>query len=185
MPIRSMIQGHTRRAVLCAASYAACAVLSGARRDPEFMRYDAAARRVELTIIAALDRSNSGYNLNGASYGAHRLTVPDGWKVTVSFVNRDVVPHSIAVIRDVRYLPLRIAHPVFAGAASRAPEIGLPAGARQDDIAFVAGRPGAYLIACGVPGHAVSGSYLRFTVSSADTVPSYETTPPNRNAAQR
>jgi sulfocyanin len=151
-------------------------VLSGSRRDPQFLRYDAAARRVDLTIIAALDKSNSGYNLNGASYGAHNVIVPTGWTVTIDFVNRDVMPHSIAVIRESRLLPLRVARPVFAGASSRAPEIGLPAGGRQNDIAFVANAAGAYLLACGVPGHAVSGSYLKFTVSSVDTIPRYELT---------
>jgi len=158
-------------------AYATCVVLSGSRRDPEFMRYDAAAHRVDLTITAALNQSNSGYNLNGASYGAHRITVPLGWTVTMDFMNRDVFPHSIAVIREPRLLPLRIAKPVFAGAASRAPEIGLPAGSRQKDIAFVASLPGSYLIACGVPGHTASGSYLSLTVSPVDTVPTYDTNP--------
>jgi hypothetical protein len=146
-------------------------LFTGARRDPEFMRYDAAARRVDLTIIAAFDQSNTGYNFNGASHGAHRIPV---------FVNRDVFRHSIAVIREVRSLPLRITKPVFPGAASRAPDVGLPAGARQDDIAFVADRPGEYLLACGVPGHAVLGSYLRLTVSSADSVPRYEVVAPSQ-----
>lgn len=163
-----------RRVALLAAGYAACVVLAGSRRDPQYMRYDAAARRVELTIIAALDKSNSGYNLNGASYGAHHVIVPMGWTVTIDFVNRDVIPHSIAAIRESRLLPLRVARPAFASASSRAPEIGLPGGGRQNDIAFVANVAGPYLLACGVPGHAVSGSYLRFTVSSVDTVPRYE-----------
>jgi len=174
------IRGFARRAVVCGLSYAACVLFTGARRDPEFMRYDAAARRVDLTIIAAFDQSNTGYNLNGASHGAHRITVPSGWRVTVSFVNRDVFRHSIAVIREVRSLPLRITKPVFSGAASRAPDVGLPPGARQDDIGFVADRPGAYLLACGVPGHAVLGSYLRLTVSSVDSVPRYEMVAPSQ-----
>lgn len=174
MPSHSRIRDRARRLVLLAAGYAACMALSGARRDPQFMRYDPVARRVDLTIIAAFDKSNSGYNLNGASYGAHRIVVPIGWQVTIDFVNRDVMPHSIAVIRESRLLPLRVARAVFLGASSRAPEIGLPAGGRQNDIAFVANAAGAYLLACGVPGHAVSGSYLKFTVSSVDTIPRYE-----------
>ena len=175
MTFLSMFHDPGRRALRWAGISAACVLLSGSRRDPEFMRYDVVNRSVELTITAALDKSNSGYNCNGGSYGAHRVTVPTGWKVTIAFVNRDVIPHSVAVIREVRLLPLRIARPVFAGAASRAPEVGIPAGARQDDIAFVANRPGAYLIACGVAGHAVSGSYIRLTVSSVDSLPTYET----------
>ena len=130
------IRRLARRGMICGVGYAACVLFTGARRDPEFMRYDAAARRVDLTIIAAFDQSNTGYNLNGASHGAHRVTVPSGWRITVSFVNRDVFRHSIAVIREVRSLPLRITKPVFPGAASCAPDIRFPTGAGQGEIRF-------------------------------------------------
>lgn len=167
--------GKVRRTLTSVVTFAACTLLWGARREPAFLHYDAEARRADLTITAGYDQSNSGFNLNGASYGAHRITVPVGWKVTITFINRDKIPHSVGVVREEARLPTRIVRPVFAGAASRAIERGLPAGARQDDIAFVAERPGAYLLACGVPGHAAVGSYLRFAVSAEATIPTYET----------
>jgi sulfocyanin len=166
-----------RRAFIGVAGLATYALLSGARRDPEFMHYDADARRVDLTLIAAFDKSNSGYNFNGGSHGAHRITVPSGWQVRLTLVNRDVIPHSVAVVREQKLVPMRIARPDIAGAASPALEQGLPAGARQDHIAFVAAPPGEYLIACGVPGHAVLGSYLRLTVSSGAARPAYAVQP--------
>jgi sulfocyanin len=166
----------TRRAAIGVASCAVVAVLLGVRSDPEFMRYDAGARRVDLTVTAAFDQSNSGYNFNGGSHGGHRITVPNGWTVRLTFINRDVIPHSLAVVRQEKRVPMYVTRPAFAGAVSHALQRGLPTGGRQDDISFVAGEPGTYLIACGVPGHAVLGSYLELIVSSSATVPTYEMT---------
>ena len=164
-----------RHAVLIAASLGGWVILSAVRRDPEFLRYDAEARRVELTIIAAYDRSNTGYNFNGGFNGSHRVTVPLGWRVAVTLVNRDVFPHSFTVIRAVRQLPLRIDRPALPGAASRNHQVGVRAGGREDGIEFVATPAGAYLIACGITAHTVLGSYLHLTISPDATVPTYET----------
>jgi sulfocyanin SoxE-like protein len=169
------VRRDVHRAIVSVAILMASVVLSGGRRDPEFMRYDAEARRVDLTIIAAFDQSNSGYNFNGGSRGRHRITVPLGWRVVMTFENRDVMPHSAAVIREAKYVPVRIIAPAFRHAATSSIERGLPVGGREDGIEFVAERPGSYLIACGVPGHAVVGTYLRFVVSGDATVPTYET----------
>lgn len=170
---------YIRRLFLGAASCALAGLLVGAR-DPEFMRYDADARRVDLTVTSAFDQSNSGFNLNGGSHGSHRITVPAGWTVRLTFINHDVIPHSVAVVREQSQVPLYVARPAFPGAATRSLQRGLPAGDRQDDIAFVAGLPGSYLIACGIPGHAVLGSYLRLVVSPSATVPTYELTAVSR-----
>jgi len=163
-----------RRTVLVAASYAACAVLVGAGRDPEFMRYDAVARRVDLSITAALDQSNSGYNFNGGFDGSHRITVPLGWQVRMAFSNHDLFPHSVVVVGETKRLPLRVSRPAFVGAASSALQQGLPPGGRDDDIVFVANQAGVYLITCGVPAHTALGTYLRLVVSEDAAVPTYE-----------
>jgi sulfocyanin len=142
------------------------------------MQFDASGRRVDLLVVAAYTKANSGFNFNGGWSGSHRITIPAGWTVRINFVNRDVVPHSIGIVRQGRLLPTRIGRPVFPGAASRALEVGTPAGDRQDDIVFVASLPGAYLLACGVPGHTAVGSYLQFIVSQDAAVPNYEIGPP-------
>ena len=175
IPSNRTSQRTIRHAAVIAASIAAWVVLSAVRRDPEFMRYDAEARRVELTIIAAYDQSNSGYNFNGGFDGSHRVTVPLGWRVAVTFVNRDVIPHSFIVIRAVRNLPLRIDRAAFPGAASRKHQVGVGAGGREDGIEFVASQSGDYLIACGITGETVLGSYLRLVISADAKVPTYET----------
>jgi hypothetical protein len=51
----------------------------------------------------------------------------------------------------------------------------VPAGGREDGIEFVAGQPGAYLLACGITAHTAGGSYLRLTISADAKVPTYET----------
>ena len=162
------------RSAMIGAAWAGCVLLSGAKRDPEFLQFDAAARRVDLLVVAAYTKVNSGYNFNGGWNGSHRITIPVGWTVRIAFVNRDVIPHSVGIVREGRRLPTRIGRPAFPGGASRALEQGIPAGARQDDIVFVASSAGAYLLACGVPGHTAVGSYLRVTVSADATVPGYE-----------
>jgi hypothetical protein len=173
-----------RYAIACAA-WAGCMLLSGAKRDPAFLQFDATERRVDLLVVAAYTKVNSGYNFNGGWNGSHRITIPLGWSVRIAFENRDVIPHSVGIVREGRLLPTRIGRPAFAGAASRALEQGIPAGARQDDIAFVASAPGAYLLACGVPGHTAVGSYLRVTVSPDATLPTYEIGPATALAATR
>ena len=165
-----------RRATLAALSGALILLVCGvARPDPEFMRYDAATREVQLTVTAGYDKSHSGFNLNGGFHGSHRITIPAGWRVRLTFINADVIPHSIGVVREQKRVPASTLKPAFPGAASRAYASGIPAGGRQDDIAFVAAVPGGYWLACGVPGHAVMGSFLRLTISTEATVPLYET----------
>ncbi len=110
---------YTRRDFIGVAGYAAAAVFVGTGGAPKFMRYDADARRVDITLVAAYDTSNGGYNFNGGSHGGRRITVPTGWRVRLMFVNRDAIRHSVVVVREQEPLPMRIARPALAGAASR------------------------------------------------------------------
>ena len=178
------VHRQLRRPIVMAASVAGCLAWSGVPGDPEFMRYDAEARRVELTIIAAYDQANSGYNFNGGFNGNHHVTIPVGWRTAVTLVNRDVIPHSFTVIGVARRLPLRIDRPALPGGASRNHQVGVRAGGREDGIEFVAVLPGDYLIACGVTAHAALGSYLRLTISADAKAPRYETGVPASRVAE-
>lgn len=172
---------RTPRLTLLALAGAVLAVAAeanpGARvEDPEFMTFDSTTRAVQLTVIARYDGSNGGFNFNGGFGGGHRITVPVGWSVRMGFINRDVIEHSVAVVKDEGFPPIRIGRPAVPGAASRSLAAGIAPGGRDDDIAFAAQRVGAYLLACGVPGHAAVGHYLQFVVSSDARLPTYSTT---------
>ena len=152
-----------------------------APRVDDFMTYDAAQRTVQLTVVARYDGSNIGYNLNGGFQGSHVITVPLGWRVHTTFINRDVVPHSLGLVRQTKLLPTRIGKPAIAGAASRRLQSGI-AGNDRDEFEFVAAQSGPYFLACGVAGHAAIGSYLRFVISADAASPVYET---DRTIARR
>src|SRR5215470_17887012 len=62
--------------------------------DPNWLKADSAAAKVEVTIVAGLTSANGGMNFNGASAGALTLTVPLKWTVVLHFTNNDqVLPH--------------------------------------------------------------------------------------------
>ena len=168
--------GSGRLGVTAMVCVAALTMAANAGRDPEFMTFDADARRVDLTVIAAFDKSNSGYNFNGAPHGTALLTVPVGWQVRIAFSNRDVIPHSAVAIRQPKVAPLRVPTPAFSGAATRSFQRGLPPGA-EDYFTFVATPAGDYLISCGATGHLVLGTFLQLRVSADATTPRYERVP--------
>lgn len=174
MKLSMALRRHGRRSPAIAVAYSALVGLAGPTRAvPEFMTYDATERLVRLTVIARYNDTNSGYNLNGSIRGGHRVTVPLGWRVQVTFTNRDVVPHSLGLVRESRLVPIRIEKPALSGAATHRLVTGMPPH-DHDDFAFVAALPGSYLLACGVPGHAVNGGYLQFVIWAGTAVPTYE-----------
>ena len=137
-----------------------------------FMWYDAAARTTHVQLSAALDGNNGGMNFNGASKGAATITVPAGWKLRMTFVNRDAIPHSAIIIADQRPLPAIPETPAFGGAYTS----GLTAGLftdQTDELKFTASPAGQYILVCGVPGHGASGMWIRFVVSPSATAPAY------------
>ncbi|HET7457400.1 MAG TPA: PQQ-binding-like beta-propeller repeat protein, partial [Gemmatimonadaceae bacterium] len=130
-----------------------------ATRAGPFLAYDA-ERRVAWIRLDAGGHGAGALSFDGRTAGAGVFTVPAGWRVEVQFRNADAAPHSALVVRAVQPVPLTPGPAAFAGAASARPEVGLGAGA-QDRFAFVASQPGSFLVACGVPGHATAGMFLR------------------------
>lgn len=138
-----------------------------------FMAYDSTRRTVTLKVTGGLGGTHGGMSFNGAHDGGATVTVPAGWTVNVRFANADKVPHSMLVIREVSPLPAAPAVPDITGAASTRVASGIGARDRPDAFAFTAREPGRYLIACGVPGHAVSGMWIRLVVDARAAAPSY------------
>ena len=141
------------------------------RVDPAWLRADAAASTVQLTLIAGLGGTNGGMSFNGAVRGGLVFTVPVGWHVTVHFRNADqTLPHSVVVIPAVMPVPMAASAPAFPHAASRQLAQGLPSDAHQD-MTFTADRAGDFYIFCAVPGHGAAGMWIKMTVSATITGP--------------
>jgi uncharacterized cupredoxin-like copper-binding protein len=92
--------------------------------------------------------------------------------VEIRLRNGDAAPHSARVVSARDTMPLTIPGAVFAGAESANAEAGLAYG-RSEVFRFVADRPGSFLIACAVPGHAAAGMYVKLLVQADVSAPSW------------
>ena len=131
----------------------AAGALAGTPSPARFLRVDAPARTADVTLIAAYDGTNNGFNFDGYARGQLLWTVPLGWRVRVTCTNRGALPHSCAVVRGPRSATL-----AFRGAASPQPSTGLLEG-RTATFAFRATRVGVFRFACLVPGHEEARMY--------------------------
>lgn len=154
-------------------STAHAAAPTGPVRVNEFLTYDPRSRIVSLQLIAGYNGLNGSLNYNGATSGSHGLIVPKGWRIHVAVTNRDSdLQHSAIVIAKVLPPPIEPADPAFDGAALARLDEGL----QEDEtgtLDFVATRPGHFMIACGVPGHAQAGEWLELVVTNSALPPSY------------
>jgi sulfocyanin SoxE-like protein len=118
-------------------------VIAAAPNPHRFLEVDRAGRRVTLTLVAAYDGANSGFNFDGYGRGELLLSVPVGWRVRIRCENRGPLRHSCAVVRGPQTTT-----PAFPHAATAALQAG-----KRASFAFVATRRGTYRLACLVPGH--------------------------------
>ena len=125
-----------------------------------------AARTVSFHLVAAHDQANSGFNFNGYGRGALAVSVPEGWRVSVTCENRGPLNHSCAIVRGPGD-----SQPAIAGAASPNPVSGQAPGTTTA-FEFTAQGQGTYRIACLVPGHEQAGMWDTFTVGAASGQPS-------------
>jgi sulfocyanin len=137
----------------------------------DFISYDAGRKTVGILLIAAANSAQGGFNFNGGSEGDQTITVPVGWTVNFDVENHDAIPHSAIVVRDQTPLPVSPDQPAFPRAFTNDLASGLAPQNGHDTMQFTATPAGSFLIACGVPGHATSGMYIRFVVSAAAQVP--------------
>jgi hypothetical protein len=113
----------------------------------QFLHVDAAHKVASVTLVAAYDGGNNGFNFDGYGRGELLVSVPRGWRVRVTCTNRGAVRHSCAVVRG----PMTVT-PAFRGASVPNAVQGLDRG-RTATFSFVASRAGSYRFACLVPGH--------------------------------
>lgn len=139
----------------------------------QFLSYDAASKTVNLKVFAAFNSQQGGFNFNGGSNGSQTITVPAGWTVNADVVNKDAIPHSAIVIADQRPIPNAPDKPAIERAYTAHLTDGLAPQNGEDTMNFKAEPAGNYLIACGVPGHAPSGMFIKFVVSATAAAPTY------------
>jgi FtsP/CotA-like multicopper oxidase with cupredoxin domain len=113
---------------------------------------------VELHIAGQMD---GGWKFNGMANGEGTITVPVGYEITVEFTNDDsAMAHSLGVDAKVGGYGAMFddPQPAFTGAITADPasmiEATLPAG--------------EYAMVCYIPGHAVTGMWIRFNVSDGE-----------------
>lgn len=145
--------------------------------DPTWLRFDAAARTVHFQLIAGLTGLNGALNFNGFRDGELTLVVPVGWKTEIAFRNHDgMLSHSAEVIAPATPLPAQPVDPAIPRARTIKLASGLPPEA-SDAMRFDAQPAGEYLIFCAVPGHGISGMWIRLRVSATARTPELLLTP--------
>ncbi len=147
------------------------------RIDPSWLSFDSASRTVRFKLIAGLTgQVKSPFNFNGFVDGELTLVVPESASVVFDFVNEDGTPHSAIVIADQDPMPNMAETPAIPRAYTTKVSEGLGYYAR-DLVRFRAAPAGAYRIFCGVPGHGLSGMWIRFRVEPGRRGPELLVTP--------
>jgi len=157
------------------------ATLPGATPDSSWLEWNPATRTMKFRLVAGMTGrgAKSPFNFNGYTDGEFTLVAPAGATVVLNFVNEDGTPHSAEVISDSNPMPNMAVDPAIPRAYSAKVSEGLGYFA-TDVIRFKAEPAGSYRIFCGVPGHGLSGMWVRFAVDSGATAPRMEESPTNR-----
>jgi sulfocyanin len=132
-------------------------------------------KTVLFIVTAGVGDNNAGFNFDGYSKGDATFTVPVGYGVTFEFSNTQRIPHSLGVTSNHTG---QLNTPVFGfGPVETAGAIaGLKEGLYQ--VVGLAANPsvaGNYYLTCLVPGHAASGMWVNFVISTTATAPSITT----------
>lgn len=141
---------------------------SGAETSKSPLAWDAGTKTVTFALSAGV------FNFNGYTSGRATLTVPSKSNVVMNFSQDDGTPHSAVIIEDKDPMPTMADQPAIPRAYTNKASEGLPQGA-TDVIRFTAPDSGSYRIFCGVPGHGLSGMWIRFKVDPAAKEPRWDT----------
>jgi len=137
---------------------------------PDWFTVDNDARTVRMDIVAGLTADNNHWNFNGATNGAMAITVPEGYRVVITFINRDPnMAHSLGISPETTNFAVPPAQtPVFPGAITENPGsmIDGTMPGETETVEFVAERAGNYSLVCYVPGHSAVGMWLYFNVAA-------------------
>lgn len=139
------------------------------------LQYDAPSKTLKLPNVSGLTSAAGGWNFDGYANGNATLVLPVGTIVEMEYYNADAHPHSVGIVAgDPKAIPSAPGDPVFPNAISAKYQAGMASGQR-DVVRFTADKPGTYLMVCGVPGHAVSGMWIKVEVSRTAKTPAFRT----------
>jgi sulfocyanin len=144
----------------------------GSAPPRKWVSFDAATNTVTFALEAGSPGATGPFNFNGYTAGAATLVVPPKSNVVMNFVNLDGTPHSAEVIADQDPMPNAGGDPAIPSAYTTNLTQGLPQGGK-DVMRFTAPASGSFRIFCGVPGHGLSGMWIRFKVDPTVKVPSW------------
>lgn len=139
-----------------------------------WLKWDPATKTVTFELIAGLAGAKSPFNFNGYTDGEATLIVPPGVTVVMPFVQKDGTPHSAEIIADKDPMPNMAGEPAIPRAYTNKAAEGLPQEA-SDTMRFTVPESGSFRIFCGVPGHGLSGMWIRLTVDPTAKAPRFET----------
>ena len=175
-PLRSGAPKRTRwpdshAPALLVALIAGCSPRPARRQDSPYLKWDPATKTVTFELIAGAEGAKSPFNFNGYTDGEANLVVPPGANVVMNFVQKDGTPHSAELIADKDPMPNLGGDPRSRGPTPTRWSKGCR---RRPRTSCGSPRPdsGSYRIFCGVPGHGLSGMWIRFKVDPAAKAPS-------------
>ena len=140
----------------------------------KWVSYDAKMNTVTFKLEAGAPSSTGPFNFDGYSNGGATLVVPPNSNVVMNFVNDDGTPHSAEVIADTDPMPNMGGDPAIPAAYTKDLTQGLPQSG-TDVMQFTAPPSGSFRIFCGVPGHGLSGMWIRFRVDPGAKTPTLVT----------
>jgi sulfocyanin len=139
---------------------------------PQWVSYDSATNTVTFKLEAGAPGTSGPFNFNGYTNGAATLVVPPKSTVVMNFVNSDATPHSAEIIADTDPMPNMGGNSAIPRAYTKDLTQGIPQGG-TDVMKFVVPASGSFRIFCGVPGHGLSGMWIRMKVDPLAKTPSW------------
>jgi hypothetical protein len=138
----------------------------------QLVSYDPAANTVTFALEAGAPGTSGPFNFDGYTNGAATLVVPPKSTIVMNFVNHDATPHSAMIIPDKDPMPNMGGEPAIPRAYTRKAIEGIPQGG-TDVMRFTAPASGSFRIYCAVPGHGLSGMWIRLKVDPSAKTPSW------------
>ena len=140
----------------------------------QLVSYDPATNTVTFALEAGAPGASGPFNFDGYANGAATLVVPPKSTIVMNFVNHDATPHSAMIIADSDPMPNMGGNPAIPRAYTRKAIAGIPQGG-TDVMRFTAPASGSFRIFCAVPGHGLSGMWIRMKVDPSAKTPSWIT----------